>query len=111
MIYTEMCKKALRIAFDAHIGQVDRTGLPYVFHPFHLAEQMHDEVSVCAAFLHDVVEDTDVTFEDLAAQGMSEEVIDAMRLLTHDDDVLYMDYIRAIKKAETLRRSPSSWPI
>jgi (p)ppGpp synthase/HD superfamily hydrolase len=37
MIYTEMTKKALRIAFDAHISQVDRTGLPYIFHPFHLA--------------------------------------------------------------------------
>jgi (p)ppGpp synthase/HD superfamily hydrolase len=99
MIYTEMTKKALRIAFDAHIGQVDRTGLPYIFHPFHLAEQMHDEVSVCAALLHDVVEDTDVTFEDLAARGISGEVIDAVRLLTHDDDVPYMDYVRAIKES------------
>jgi (p)ppGpp synthase/HD superfamily hydrolase len=99
MIYTEMTKTALRIAFDAHKDQVDRTGVPYIFHPYHLAEQMRDEISVCAALLHDVVEDTDVTFEELAAQGISVEVIDAVRLLTHEDGVPYMDYVRAIKES------------
>ena len=43
MIYTKMTKKALRIAFDAHKDQVDKTGLPYIFHPYHLAEQMETE--------------------------------------------------------------------
>lgn len=73
MIYTEMTKKAMRIAFDAHKEQVDKTGLPYIFHPFHLAEQMTDEISVCAALLHDVVEDTELSFEALATQGISLE--------------------------------------
>jgi (p)ppGpp synthase/HD superfamily hydrolase len=99
MIYTEMTKKAMRIAFDAHKEQVDKTGMPYIYHPFHLAEQMHDEVSVCAALLHDVVEDTEITFGDLAAQGISNEVIEAVRLLTHANGISYMDYVHAIKES------------
>jgi len=72
-------------------------GLPYIFHPFHLAEQMGDELSVCVALLHDVVEDTEYTFENLAEEGISCEVIDVLRLLTHDDAEPYMDYIQRIK--------------
>ena len=97
MIYTQMTKLAMRIAFDAHKNQVDRSGLPYIFHPFHLAEQMTDEVSVCAALLHDVVEDASMTFEDLAAQGIPAAVIEALKLLTHDSSVPYMDYVQNIK--------------
>jgi (p)ppGpp synthase/HD superfamily hydrolase len=97
MIYTPMTKAALQIAFNAHRDQRDRTGLPYVFHPFHLAEQMDDEVSVAAALLHDVVEDTPITFEDLAARGISSEVIEILKLLTHDPAVPYMDYVQRIK--------------
>jgi hypothetical protein len=97
MIYTELTKKAMRIAFDAHKDQVDKSGLPYIFHPFHLAEQMTDEVSVCAALLHDVAEDTPISFEDLAAQGIPEVVIETLKLLTHDSSVLYMDYVQAVK--------------
>lgn len=98
MIYTKLTKSAMRIAFEAHKEQTDKCGVPYVFHPIHLAEQMTDEVTTCAALLHDVVEDTDITFEDLAAAGFPAEVIDALRLLTHDPAVPYMDYVREIKK-------------
>lgn len=97
MIYTELTKKAMKIAFRAHRDQVDKTGLPYVFHPFHLAEQMPDEYTACAALLHDVAEDTDITLEQLAAQGFPEPVMTALRLLTHDPAVPYMDYVRAIR--------------
>ena len=99
MIYTAMTKRAMRIAFDAHKEQTDKTGLPYIFHPFHLAEQMNDETSVCVALLHDVVEDTDMTFEDLESQGISLDVINALRLLTHNSAVPYMDYIQRIKNS------------
>jgi (p)ppGpp synthase/HD superfamily hydrolase len=97
MIYTALTKKALQIAFDVHRDQRDRAGMPYVFHPFHLAEQMPDEVSVAAALLHDVVEDTAVTFDALAMQGITLEVIDILKLLTHDPAVPYMDYVRKIQ--------------
>lgn len=98
MLYTPLTKKAMKIAFTAHKEQVDKTGLPYIFHPFHLAEQMETEETVCAALLHDVVEDTDMTFEQLTEHGFSDDVMEALRLLTHDDDVPYMDYVREIKK-------------
>lgn len=98
MIYTEMTKKALDICFDAHKDQRDKSGLPYVFHPFHLAEQMKDEDSTIVALLHDVVEDSSYTLEDLREQGFREAVLDALRLMTHDPDVPYMAYVAQIKK-------------
>ena len=57
MFYTPLTKKAMQIAYKAHHNQVDKSGVPYIFHPFHLAEQMTDEYSVCAALLHDVAEE------------------------------------------------------
>jgi len=99
MIYTKMIKTAMKIAFDAHKEQVDKVGLPYIYHPIHLAEQMDDEVSICVALLHDVVEDTNISFEDLIEQGISNEVIITLRLLSHDNEVQYMDYIQNIKNS------------
>lgn len=104
MIYTVMTKKALKICFNAHHNQVDKTGIPYVFHPFHLAEQMNDENSVCVALLHDVVEDTDISFNDLINEGFNEDIIGALRLLTHNDDTPYMEYIKKIKKNPLARK-------
>ena len=66
MIYTHLTKLAMTIAYQAHHGQTDHGGMPYIFHPYHLAEQMCDEYTTCAALLHDVVEDTDMTIEELA---------------------------------------------
>ena len=97
MIYTPMTKKALKLCFEAHRDQTDKSGMPYVFHPFHLAEQMTDEYTVTVALLHDVVEDTDITFEDITGLGFPAEVTDALKLLTHDDAVEYMDYVAKIK--------------
>ena len=103
MLYTPLTKKALRIAFDAHKNQVDRSGLPYVFHPFHLAEGMEDEISAAAALLHDVAEDTPVTFEAMALQGIPPEVIEILKLLTHGEDVPYLDYVRKISESGNAR--------
>ena len=96
MIYTELTIKAMNLAYNAHHGQFDKGGVPYIFHPIHLAEQMDDEVSTCVALLHDTVEDTDVTLEQLARE-FPKEVVDAVRLLTHAEDVDYFDYVRAIR--------------
>ena len=65
MIYTQLTKKAMRIAYEAHKNQVEKSGIPYIYHPLHLAEQMQYEAAVCVALLHDVVEDTDITLDDL----------------------------------------------
>ena len=97
MIYTDLTKKAMKLCFEAHKDQVDKSGLPYVFHPFHLAEQMTDELTTVAALLHDVVEDTPYTFADLRQMGFPEDVLAALTLLTHVDAEPYMDYVRKLK--------------
>jgi len=98
MIYTAQTKKALKVCFDMHKDQTDKSGLPYVFHPFYLAEQMQDEVTTVVALLHDVVEDTPCTFDDLREMGFDEAVLQSLALLTHDDGVPYMEYVAAIKQ-------------
>ena len=98
MIYTEMTKKALKLSFEAHKNQVDKSGMPYVFHPFHLADQMTDEATTCVALLHDIVEDTNYTINDLLSLGFDGEIVDAVALMTHDKSVPYMHYIGEIAK-------------
>ena len=96
MLFTELTKKALRISFDAHRDQVDKSGLPYVYHPFEVAERVEGEYATCAALLHDVVEDTDISIEELETI-FPREVTQALRLLTHRKEVPYLDYVRALK--------------
>ena len=103
MIYTVLTKKAMNICFDAHKNQRDKSGCPYVFHPFHLAEQMDDEYSTIVAFLHDVVEDTDITIEELSKE-FPEEVIEAIKLMTHDPKEEYMSYVSRIKENAIARK-------
>ncbi len=97
MIYTPLTKKAMEIAYQAHHGQKDAGGVPYVFHAIHLAEQMKDEITTCAALLHDVVEDTNITLEMLQ-KDFPKEVIELVSLLTHIPGEDYFDYIRKIQK-------------
>lgn len=97
MLYTELTKKAMRIAYEAHHGQLDKGGIPYVFHPWHLAEQMEDEISTIAALLHDVVEDTEWTMEQLEAEGFPAESMEALRLLTHRSGQPYMEYVAGLQ--------------
>lgn len=98
MIYTKMTKVALNLCFEAHRNQRDKNGMPYVFHPFHMAEQMKDEKTTIVALLHDVVEDTDITLDDIRNMGFDNEVVAAIGLMTHVPDVPYMEYVAEIKK-------------
>ena len=96
MVYTDLTKKAMKLCFEKHKEQKDKTGLPYVFHPFYLATQMDDEYSTVCALLHDVVEDSDVSFDDLINDEYPIEIIDALKLLTHNSDDDYFDYVRKV---------------
>lgn len=98
MLYTELTKKAMKICFEAHKDQVDKCQMPYVMHPLHLAEQMPDETTAAVALLHDVVEDSDFTLQDLKEAGFPKEVTDAVALLTHDESVPYLEYVAALKE-------------
>ena len=96
MLYTKLTQRAMQICFEAHRDQVDKGGMPYVFHPFHLAEQMETEEETCTALLHDVMEDTAWTYEQLAAEGFPSSVMEALALLTHDDNTPYLDYVERL---------------
>ena len=102
--YSPAVEKALKICFDAHKNQVDNNGLPYVFHPFHLAEQMETKDEICTALLHDVVEDSEYTIENLRREGFASAVLEAVALLTYDPDVPYMNYIQKIRKNKVARK-------
>ena len=97
MIYTKLTKKAMQICFEKHKNQMDKSGVPYVFHPFHVAESMTSEDATIVALLHDVVEDTDTSFEELEQYGFSQSVMDALKLMTHDDNVPYLQYVENLK--------------
>ena len=103
MIYTEMTCHAARIAYAAHDGVSDPCGLPYIMHPLHLAEQMTDEATTIVALLHDVVEDTDVTLEQLRAEGFSEDVLEAIDRMTHRDGEPYEQYLLRVRENPTAR--------
>ena len=96
MIYTNMTRNAMRIAYQAHHLQVDKTNVPYIFHPMMVANMQKDEITTTIALLHDVVEDTAMTLEDLAKE-FPDEVIEALTLLTHDRNEDYFDYVERIK--------------
>lgn len=96
MLYTKLTQRAMQICFEAHSGQVDKGGMPYVFHPFHLAEQMETEEEICTALLHDVMEDTVWSCGQLAAEGFPPSVMEALLLLTHDDGTPYLDYVERL---------------
>lgn len=88
---------ARSIAEAAHAGQVDRAGAPYILHPQRVASLVDGDTAKAAAWLHDVVEDTSLTFGDLASMGVSPEVLATLRLLTHEPGVPYLEYIGRIK--------------
>lgn len=94
---------ARSIATRAHAGQVDKAGAPYIGHPERVASQVKGDAAKATAWLHDVVEDTPLTFADLKAEGVSGEVIEAVRLLTHDGGVPYLEYVRRIKRNHIAR--------
>lgn len=78
-------ERAIELAARAHAGQRDKGGHPYILHPLRVMQAVNGEVERIAAVLHDIVEDTAITFEDLLAEGFSVEIVDAVRALTKFD--------------------------
>lgn len=98
MVYSDLVKQACLISFEAHKDDSDKGGYPYVYHPFYLAAKFNDESSVCVALLHDVIEDHGdrFSFQSLKDDGFNDEIIDALKLLTHKKGVDYMEYVKDI---------------
>ncbi len=89
-------EKAIAIAVEAHKGQTDKSGLPYILHPLRIMMKMPDEATRIVAVLHDVVEDTDCTLADLRSAGFSEEIVAAVDRMTHRASDSYEAYIHKI---------------
>ena len=95
---THYLEKALLVATKAHEGQVDKNGQPYILHPLAVASKLDDLELKTIAILHDTIEDTDVTPEFLLEQGIPEEVVDIVKMLTKPKNIKYEDYLREICK-------------
>jgi len=87
---------ALQIATQAHAGMLDKDGYPVILHPITVGMMGETDEEKMAGFLHDVVEDTDFTFDDLLARGIPAGVVNALRLLTHEKGTDYFDYVQRI---------------
>ena len=88
--------KAIELAKQHHKGQTDKAGKPYIEHPFRVMNQMKSEKEKIVAVLHDIVEDTDISLNDLKNEGFSEEVVSAVECLTKQDGENYDSYIERI---------------
>ena len=104
MIYTENTKKAMKIAYKAHSGQMDKGGVPYIYHPMHIAERMDDELSTVIALLHDVIEDTYIRYNDLKDEQISQEAIEIIKILTRNKDEDYFEYINRVGENSIARK-------
>ena len=89
-------EEILRVALDAHSGQKDLEGNPAILHVLAVGLMGENELEQKVGFLHDVVEDTDLTIEDLRKMGVEEDVLEAVDLLTHREGISYEDYVRNI---------------
>ena len=88
---------ALQIALDTHKGQVDLDGKPAILHALAVGMAGENLTEICVGYLHDVVEDSNITFNDLRERGVALKIIRTLQVLTHDKNVPYMDYIRSIE--------------
>lgn len=94
-----MLEKAISIAVEAHRGQIDKAGKPYILHPLRVMLAGNTEEEMICGVLHDVIEDTPISLEMLAEEGFSDTVLEALHLLTHDKGVSYEDYIRTLTQS------------
>ena len=103
-----MLNKALDIAYKAHWGQTDKAGTPYKLHPTRVALHCQTEDEKIVALLHDVVEDTSMTLEELKAQGFSNEVLAALKCLTQIEDEDYQNIHPTCSNQSTCRKSQNT---
>jgi len=94
---------ALKIALQAHKGKTDKGGYPYILHAIRVMNNVNSIEEKIVAVLHDVIEDSNYSFDDLRYEGISEKCIEAIKLLTHEKNIPYMDYIKQIANNEISR--------
>lgn len=87
---------AFQLAKQAHKGQKDKAGTDYIYHPIHIAAQMETDIEKAVAYLHDVVEDTDITLCDLSNMGFPEQIVEAVDAITKRSGEPYDHYIKRV---------------
>jgi (p)ppGpp synthase/HD superfamily hydrolase len=100
----DLLEKAVAIAVEAHRGQRDRTGAPYILHPMRVMTGVDSDTEKMVAILHDVVEDTDWTFEKLRQEGFSDEVIEALKCVTKREGEECGDFVKRSADNKIARR-------
>lgn len=93
-----MLNIALLIAINAHKGQLDKSGADYISHPVFVALNMDTDEEKITALLHDVLEDSDYTKEQLIAEGIPKNIVEAVSVLTRVNGENYMDYIKRVSE-------------
>ncbi|WP_352399999.1 HD domain-containing protein [Anaerotignum sp.] len=93
-----MLENALIIAAKAHKGQLDKGGNPYILHPIRVMLGCKTQEEKIVAILHDTLEDSDLTVDDLIKEGFSENIVDAVVCLTRDKNQDYMEHIQEVSK-------------
>ena len=97
-------EKAVEIAAKSHAGTKDRSGVPYLLHPLRVMMGVEGEAAQIVAVLHDVVEDTPVTLDEIRAEGFRDEIVEALALVTHGADQSYSEYVIALKSNPIARQ-------
>lgn len=90
----ELLARAIQIATEAHQGQKDRYGAPYILHPLRVMQRLVTSAEKTAGILHDVVEDTDWTFESLRKEGFPDDLLEALKAVTKQDREDYEQFVR-----------------
>ena len=96
-------EKAYEVAKRAHLGQVDKAGEDYIKHPQKVASFVKSDEEKAVAYLHDVIEDTELTLEDLHEYEFSKEVIEAVDIITKKRGEDYQSYLNSVKKNKLAR--------
>ena len=90
----ELLERAIGIAVEAHRGQKDRNGAPYILHPVRVMARVQTPIEKTVAILHDVVEDTPWTFDQLKAEGFPETVLTALQCVTKQEGEPYEAFVK-----------------
>jgi len=96
----KLIEKSLNIALRAYAGKTDKAGREYIHHPLRVMAKMKTDLEMSVALLHDVIEDSDITAEQLLAEGIPAEVVEAVLCLSKNENEDYQDFVGREKKNE-----------
>lgn len=101
--YNSLLELAIKVATEAHKGQTDKGGNPYIEHPKAVASHVNNIEYKIVAYLHDVIKDTHVTLDDLSEMGFTYRIVNSVRLLTKTDTLTYDEYLKRLKTDDAAR--------